>query len=180
MTSPGNESQTLRDLIEGDLDEAVDYESDTVFVGPDGSPLTTLTGEDDSSHAPNPFPEHGAADALTALLDPPDVSSTATVTDPLDKKQQQTIDKEEGAKRRTKNMARLQGQVQATYSGRTPLRKHLEIPFLAGPLGLRPFHPRISLRDRLFDNAIWNPISLRKANTWHASLGKCAVHQFLS
>ncbi|CAI5737337.1 unnamed protein product [Peronospora farinosa] len=120
MTPPGSESQTLRDLIEDNLDEAVDYESDTVFVGPDGSPLATLTGEDDTRHAPNPFPERGAADALTALRDPPDVSSTVTVTNPLDEQQQQTIDQEEGAKRRTKNMARLQGQVQATYSGRTP------------------------------------------------------------
>ena len=108
MTPPGTKSQTLRDLIEGDIDEAVDYESETVFVGPDGPPLATVTGEDDTRHAPNPFPERGFADALTALRDPPDVSSTATVTNPLDEQQQQTIDQEEGAKRLTKNMERLQ------------------------------------------------------------------------
>ena len=107
MTPPDNESQTLRDLYGGDLDEAVDYESDTDFVGPDRSPLTTLTGEDDTRNAPNPFPERGAADALTALRDPPDESSTAMVTNPLDEQQQQTIDQEEGAKRRARNIARL-------------------------------------------------------------------------
>ena len=56
MTPRGSESQTLRDLIEDDPDEAVDYESDTVFVGPDMFPLATLTVEDDTSHAPNPLP----------------------------------------------------------------------------------------------------------------------------
>ncbi|CAI5702380.1 unnamed protein product [Peronospora effusa] len=115
MTPPGSESQTLRDLIEDNLDEAVDYESDTVFVGPDGSPLATLTGEDDTRHAPNPFPERGAADALTALRDPPDVSSTVTVTNPLDEQQQRAIDQEEGAKRRTKNMTRLQDHRQYRF-----------------------------------------------------------------
>ncbi|CAH0493556.1 unnamed protein product [Peronospora farinosa] len=115
MTPLGNDSQILRDLIEGDLDEAVDYECDTVFVEPDGSPLTTLTGEHDSNNAPNLFPGRGAADALTALRYPPELSSAATVTNPLDEQQQQTIDQEEGAKRRTKNMARLQDHRQYRF-----------------------------------------------------------------
>ena len=115
ITPPDSESQTLRDLIEDNLDKAVDYESDTVFLGPDGSPLSTFTGEDDTRHAQNPFPERGAPDALTALRDPPDVSSTATVTNPLDEQQQRSIDQEEGAKRRTKNMTRLQDHRQYRF-----------------------------------------------------------------
>ena len=42
MTPPGNESETPRDLL-GDLEDEVDYESDTIFMGPDGSPLTMKT-----------------------------------------------------------------------------------------------------------------------------------------
>ena len=41
MTPPGNESETPRDLL-GDLEDEVDYESDTIFMGPDGSPLPHL------------------------------------------------------------------------------------------------------------------------------------------
>ena len=48
MTTSGNESETLRDLLEGDLDEAVVYECDTDFVGPNGFSLTIFSGEDDS------------------------------------------------------------------------------------------------------------------------------------
>ena len=52
-------------------------------------PLTTITGEGDTSRAPSPFLEHGAADTLTALRFPPGITSTATVNiNPLDKKQQ--------------------------------------------------------------------------------------------
>ena len=39
MAPPGAESQTLRDLFGEDLDEEVDYESDSQFVGPNGPPL---------------------------------------------------------------------------------------------------------------------------------------------
>ena len=39
MAPPGAESQTLRDLFGEDLDEEVDYESDSQFVGPNGLPL---------------------------------------------------------------------------------------------------------------------------------------------
>ena len=42
MAPPGAESKTLRDLFGEDLDEEVDYESDSQFVGPNGSPLTTM------------------------------------------------------------------------------------------------------------------------------------------
>ena len=54
--------------------------------------LTTLTCEDDTSHAPNPFLKRGAVDALIALRDPPDESSAAMDSNPLDEHQQQTID----------------------------------------------------------------------------------------
>ena len=53
MAPPGAESQTLRDLFGEDLDEEVYYESDSQFVGPNGPPLTTITGEDDESRAPS-------------------------------------------------------------------------------------------------------------------------------
>ena len=67
MTPPGTESKTLRDLQEEDLDIAVDYETDTDFIRPNGSPLTTNTSEYDNSRAPSPFSEHGVADTRTAL-----------------------------------------------------------------------------------------------------------------
>ena len=115
MPSPGNESQTQQDLYRGDPDEAVDYESDTDFVGPDGSPLTTITGDDDSRHPPNPFPERGAVDALTALRDPSNEASPEMVTNPLDEHQQQLIDQEEGIKRRARNIARLKAHRQYRF-----------------------------------------------------------------
>ena len=67
MAPPGTESKTLRDLCEEDFDRATDYKSDTDFVELNGSPLTSIKGEDDTSRAPNPFPERVAADKLTAL-----------------------------------------------------------------------------------------------------------------
>ena len=97
MTPPGHESDTLRDLLEGDLDEVVNYESDTDFLGPDESPLATITGEDDSRRAPNPFPERGAADTLTALRASSDLESSTLITNPLDEQQRLTIAKEERA-----------------------------------------------------------------------------------
>ena len=42
MAPPGTECKTFQDPKEEDLDEAVDYESDTNFMGPNGSPLTIL------------------------------------------------------------------------------------------------------------------------------------------
>ena len=75
MAPPGAESQTLRDLFGEDLDEEVDYESNSQFVGPNGSPHTTITGEGDESRAPSSAIEHGAADTLTALRNSPDLTS---------------------------------------------------------------------------------------------------------
>ena len=48
MAPPGAESKTLRDLLDEDLDEVVDYESDTNFMGPNGSHLATITCKDTS------------------------------------------------------------------------------------------------------------------------------------
>ena len=56
-----------RDLFGENPDEEVYYESDSQFIGPNGSPLTTITGEDDISRAPSPFLKRGAKDTLTAL-----------------------------------------------------------------------------------------------------------------
>ena len=55
MAPPRAESQTLRDLFGEDLDEEVDYESGTEFLGPNESPLTTITGKDDNIRAPSVF-----------------------------------------------------------------------------------------------------------------------------
>ena len=67
MAPPDTESKSLRDLFGEDFDNEVDYESDSQFLGPNGSPLATITGEDDSSLAPSSVLERGAADTLTAL-----------------------------------------------------------------------------------------------------------------
>ena len=108
MAPPGAESKTLRDLIVEGLDEEVDYESDNQFVGPSRSPFTTVTSEDDNSSAPIPFLERGAADTLTALRNSPDITSTAEVnTKPLDEQQQQMVDSEERAKRRSETLIHL-------------------------------------------------------------------------
>ena len=45
-------------------------------MSPNESLLTTLTGDNEVSSAPNPFPERGAADTLTALRFSPDVTLT--------------------------------------------------------------------------------------------------------
>ena len=75
MAPPGVESKTLRYLFGEDLDEEVDYKSDRQFGGPNGSSLTTITGEDDNSRAPSSVIERGAADTLKALRTSPDITS---------------------------------------------------------------------------------------------------------
>ena len=111
MAPPGAESQTLRDLFGEDLNEEVDYESDSHFAGPNGSFLTTITGEEDDSRAPSSFLQRGAADTLTALRTSPDLTSTAEVTtNPLDVQQQQQVDREERAKRRSEILVHLAEQ----------------------------------------------------------------------
>ena len=55
----GAESKNLRDLFDEDLVKEIDYESDTEFVGPNGSPLAIITGEEDNSRIPSPFTERG-------------------------------------------------------------------------------------------------------------------------
>ena len=101
MAPSGAESKPLRDLLDRDLDEEMDYESDTKFVGPNGSPLATITSEDVNNRAPSVFIEHGAADTLTVLRTSPDLASAAEVnTNPLDEQQQQMVAREERAKRR--------------------------------------------------------------------------------
>ena len=103
-------SQRLRDLFDGDLDEEVDYKSDTEFVCPNGSLLATITGEDYNSREPSPFLECGAADTLTALRTSPDLASTAEVNaSPLDDQQRQLVASEERSKRRSYTMVRLTG-----------------------------------------------------------------------
>ena len=79
MMPPDTESKTHRYFQEEYFDEAVDYENDTDFMGPNGLPLTILSGEDEDSLAPSPIPERGSADTLTALCSSSDVMSTAAV-----------------------------------------------------------------------------------------------------
>ena len=111
MAPPDDESQTLRDLFGEDLDEEVNYESDRQFVGPNGSPLTTITDEDDGSRALSSVFDRGAANTLTALRTSPDLTSTAEIiTKSLYEQQQQQVAREERAKRRSENLAHLAEQ----------------------------------------------------------------------
>ena len=71
MAPPGAESKTLRDLFGEDLDEEVDYESDSQLVGPNVSPLISITSEVDNSREPCSVIECGAADTFTALSTSP-------------------------------------------------------------------------------------------------------------
>ena len=66
MASPGAESQTRRDLFGEDLDEEADNISDSQFVEPNESLLTTITGEDDESRAPSSVIGRGGVNTLTA------------------------------------------------------------------------------------------------------------------
>ena len=115
MASHGDESKTLRKLLEEDVDEVMGYENDTNFSGSNGSPLATITGEEDSRHEPNPLPERGAADMLTALRRTLDLSSTATVINLLNEQQQRIVEREVSAKRMYKTKARLRGQRQHAF-----------------------------------------------------------------
>ena len=56
MTLPGNESEFFVISLEY-LDGVMANESDTDFVGLDGSPLMPITDEDDFNGLPNLFPE---------------------------------------------------------------------------------------------------------------------------
>ena len=67
MSSQCDESKTLWNLLEEDLDEAVDYKSVTDFAGFNKSSFATITGEDGSRRQPKPFPDRGANDMLTTL-----------------------------------------------------------------------------------------------------------------
>ena len=102
MSSYRDESKNLRDLFDGDLDEAVNYESDTDFVVSNGPTLVTVTSEDDKRRDPKPFPECSAAEMITALRQSPDLTSTATVINPFNEQQQQIVDREDDTKHRSK------------------------------------------------------------------------------
>ena len=54
------------------------YESESDFMGLDGSSLTIITGKDDTCRAPSPFLKRADADTLTELLTSPDVTPSAT------------------------------------------------------------------------------------------------------
>ena len=107
MAPPGADSNTLLDLLDEDRNKEMEFKSDTEFVGPNGSPLATITGEDDLRRELNPFPECGAADMLTALRRTTDLSPTATFSNPIYEHQQQIVDREDGAKRRSKTKNRV-------------------------------------------------------------------------
>ena len=117
MAPPGAESKTLQDLLGEGLEVAVDYKSDTEFMGPNGFPFTTITGEDDTSRSSSPFPERGAADTLAVLRTSPYVASTVTVNaNTLDEQQQQQlVAHEESAKRRSAPL----GRTKAIWFSRT-------------------------------------------------------------
>ena len=102
----------------------MDYENDTDFLWPNGSSLVTITSKDDTRREPNPFSEFVAADMQTALRRTPSLSSTATVTNPLDEHQQRVEDRKEGAKCRSRTKSR---HAQRQYVSKTRyLEEHLK------------------------------------------------------
>ena len=88
MTSSGHESKTLNDLFVEDLEEAVDYGSDTSFLE-DYESKPSPKGKDETRHTPNPFPEHGVADTLTSMRSAPGETPISPITNPLDEQQNQ-------------------------------------------------------------------------------------------
>ena len=91
MKPSRNKYETILYRPEGDLDEMVYYVSETHFIRLHGSPLTTIAGEGDFRHAPNPFFKSGAADTLADLRLPPDVAPVTTFTNPLDEQQHNAV-----------------------------------------------------------------------------------------
>ena len=75
-------------------------------MGPNNFSLIIITGEEDTSRAPNSLFRRSAADTLTALRTSPD--ATAKVhANPLDEQQQQIVASEERAKCRSETLVYL-------------------------------------------------------------------------
>ena len=98
------------------LDE-VDYGSDTSVKEEEKSESTTSVCERTSRPAPNPFPERGAAAALTALGGMSNVDSSI-ITNPLDEEQQRLVDQAESAQPKAYLETKLQRYSEYTF---TPL-----------------------------------------------------------
>ena len=108
MAPPATESKTLGDRQEEDLYEAVNYKSDTNFMGVNGSSLTILTGEDDYSCASDTFLECGGAYTLAALRFLSEVASMViNNTNPLDEQQQRIVAQAYESKIRSETMVQL-------------------------------------------------------------------------
>ena len=132
----------------------MDYESKTDFMGPNGSSLITITGEDDTSRAPSPFPERGVADTITAFRFSSDVTSTAEInTNPLDEQQKQIVVQEESATRRLENMDQVASK--KNYVFRAPsvkerLKEAVRRSLSGWVIGPGTTRQKISLRKRPF------------------------------
>ena len=133
----------------------VDHESDSQFVGPNESPLTTITGEDDGSRAPSSALEHGAAGTHTALRTSPDLTSKDEV---ITNHQQQQVSREDRAKRRSETLVHLAEQGDYVFhapSDEEGLREAAGCSFsgwFAGPEDTTPSEiaARTALRTRLY------------------------------
>ena len=87
----------------------MDYSSDTNVPVEERATYDSPVQEAPPHTAPNPFDEHGEANASTALAQAPIVGD-AIITNPLDAQQHLALHHEESAQRRMQLSATLEGR----------------------------------------------------------------------
>uniref|UniRef100_A0AAV1T1A1 Uncharacterized protein n=1 Tax=Peronospora matthiolae TaxID=2874970 RepID=A0AAV1T1A1_9STRA len=107
MSSLPNESKALCDYLE--IEEEVDYGSDTSVRGDTGTMSGSLMPEAQPSNTPNPFAERGGASAPPAQH-AASGSDETIITNPLDEQQQLLVQREENAQRYVQMAAILERQ----------------------------------------------------------------------
>ena len=176
MAPPDIEPENLGYLWEEGLDEAMNYESDTDFIGPNDTSLIILTGEDDSSRAPSSFSERVVADTLTTLCSSADMTSMAAVnTKPLDKQQQQLVVERKAQSAGPKLWLSWQAKDSTSLDHprwKNVSKRLLAASYLSGLLSLRSPRQKTSLRERYLQSCV-----RRWATPRYALQDKREVHQ---